>query len=75
MRVSQGREFLNFVENTPTFRERAAKLRVKVTIIKDSTVMIMLCNAGFIGNDFLAGTDTLATGISEYLAAEVERLL
>ena len=56
--VLQGRDFLNFVENTQSFGEHASKLLVELIVLKDAPMMILLYNAGFIQNDFLFCVDT-----------------
>jgi len=63
-RVLQGRDFLNFVENTQNFGEHASKLCIELTLLKDAS---MVYYTGFIQNDFLFCMAVLVSDIAGFV--------
>jgi len=72
-RVSQRREFLFWVRRTPNFLEHDTKLRVELTLRKDSSLMGLVYVAGSAGCGYLDLLETLEVPFPVYLA-EVERV-
>ena len=73
-RLSQGRNFLNFVRDCPNFKDGASKLWVEITIKKEWTVLTTLNQVWDIRSESEGGLNMLVVTIPLYVN-EVECLL